>query len=57
MSLLFASIWDSLLEQASVFQLFEYAATLSKKEGPDLFLQSEPFQTFYEFFKELTWSQ
>ena len=57
MSLLFASIWDSLLAQASVLQFFEYAATLSKKEGPDLFLQSEPSQNFYEFFQELTWSQ
>ena len=45
------------LAQASVLLLFRYAATLSKGEGPDLFLQSEPFQSFQNFFQELTWSQ
>ena len=26
-------------------------------EGPDLFLQSEPFQNFQKFFQRMTWSQ
>ena len=37
--------------------LFQYAATLSRRKGPDLFLQSGPFQNFLKFFQELTWSQ
>ena len=32
------------------------AATLNREEGPDLFLQSGPFQKFWKFFKEFTWS-
>ena len=39
----FASIWDSFLEKASVLPLFQYAATLSRGNGPNLFLQSWPF--------------
>ena len=38
LSMLFASIWDSFLAQASVLLLFQYAATLSRGEGPGLFL-------------------
>ena len=58
--MLFASIWDSFLAQASVsllYQYAQYAATLSTGEGTDLFLQSGPFQNSQEFFQELTWSQ
>ena len=55
--MLFASIWDSFLAQALVLLLFQYAVTLSTGRGPDLFLQSKPFQNFHEFFQELTWSQ
>ena len=36
--MLFASIWDSFVVQASVLLLFQYAATLSKEEELDLFL-------------------
>ena len=32
-------------------------ASLSRGEGPELFLQSGPFQNFHKFFQELTWSQ
>ena len=45
-SMLFASIWDSFLAQALVLLLFQNTATLSRGEGPDLFLQNEPFQNF-----------
>ena len=55
--MLFASIWDSFLAQASELLLFQYAATLSRGEGPDLFLQTGPFQNFHKFFQELTWYQ
>ena len=51
------SIRDSVLAQASVLLLFQYAATLSRGKGSDLFLQSGPFQNFHKFFQELTWSQ
>ena len=55
--MLFASIWDSFLAQASVLLLCHYTVTLSRGEGPDLFLQSGPFQNFQKFFQELTSSQ
>ena len=51
------NIWDRFLAQASELLLFQYAATLSRRKGPDLFLQSGPFQNFHKFFLELTWSQ
>ena len=51
--MLFASIWDSFLAQASVLLLCHYTVTLSRGEGPDLFLQSGPFQNFQKFFQEL----
>ena len=41
LSMLFSSIWDSFLAQASLLLLFQYVATLSRGKGPDLFLQSE----------------
>ena len=34
------------LTQASVLLLYQYATTLSRDEGADLFLQSGPFQNF-----------
>ena len=37
-SMLLASIWGSFLAQASVSQLCQYAATLSRGKWPDLFL-------------------
>ena len=40
--MLFVSIWDSFLAQASVLQLFQHAAKLSR-EGAHLSLQSESF--------------
>ena len=52
-----ANAWASFLVQALVFLLFQYVATLSIAEGPDLFRQSEPFQNFQKFFQELAWSQ
>ena len=52
-----ASIWDSFLAQASVLLLCQYAAALNRGEGPDLLLQSGPFQSFQKFFQELTWCQ
>ena len=55
--MLFVSIWNSFLVQALVLLLFQYPATLSMGEGPDLFLQSGPFQNFHKFFQVLTWSQ
>ena len=55
--MLFASIWGSFLAQASVLLLFQYAATLIRGEGSDLFLQSGPFQNFQNFLQELTWYQ
>ena len=55
--MLFASIWDSLLAQASVLVPCQYAATLSRWKGPDLFLKSGPFQNFHKYFQEWTWSQ
>ena len=55
--MLFASIWDSFLAQASVLPLYQYAVALSKGEGPDVFLQSGPFQNFQKFFQELNWSK
>ena len=57
LSMLFASIWDSFLAQASVMLYFQYAATLSRGEGPHLFLQSGWYQNFRKFFQELTSSQ
>ena len=57
LSMLFASIRDRFLAQASVLLLFQYAATLSRWKGSDLFLQSGPFKNFHKFFQELTWSQ
>ena len=54
--MLFSSIWDSSLAQASVLLLFQYSATLSRGKGPDLFLQIGPTQDFHKFFHELTWS-
>ena len=53
--MLFASIWDSFLVEASVLVLCQYAATLTRGEGADLFLQSGPFQNFQKIFQELTW--
>ena len=47
----------SLLAQASVLLLCQYAAILSRGKGPDSFLQSGPFQNSHKFFQELTWSQ
>ena len=38
LSMLFASSWDSVLAQDAVLLLFQYAATLSRGKGPDLFL-------------------
>ena len=55
--MMFASIWGSFLTQASVLLLFQYAASLSRGEGPELFLQSEPFQNFKNFFQELHFSE
>ena len=43
--ILFASIWDRFLSQASALLPFQYAATLSRGKGSDLFLQNGPFQT------------
>ena len=57
LSMLFASIRGSLLAQASVSLLLQYAATLSRGERSDLFLQSGSFQNFNKFFQALTWSQ
>ena len=57
LSMLFASIRGSLLAQASVLLLLQYAATLSRGERSDLFLQSGSFQNFNKFFQALTWSQ
>ena len=57
LSMLLASIWDSFLAQASVLLLCQYPAALSRRKGPDLFLQSGPFQNFCKFFQESTWSQ
>ena len=45
------------LDTSLVSLLCQYTATLSRGEGPDLFLQSGPFQNFHKFFQELTWSQ
>ena len=52
--ILFASIWDSFLVQALVLLLFQYLATSSRGKGPDLILQSRPFQNFHKSFQELT---
>ena len=52
--MLFSSIWDSVVEQASVLLLFHYAETLNSSEGPDLFLQNGPFQNSHKCFQELT---
>ena len=57
LSMLFASIRGSLLAQASVLLLLQYAATLSRGERSDLFLQSGSFQNFNKFSQALTWSQ
>ena len=46
----FANIWDSFLAQAAALLLSQYGTTLSKEQGPDLFLQSGPFQNFQKFF-------
>ena len=54
LSMLFASIWDSFLAQASVLLLFQYAATLCRQKRPDLFVQSGSFQNLHKFFQELT---
>ena len=56
-SMLFESIWDSFLAQASVLLLCQYNAILSWGEEPDSFLQSGTFQKFQKFFQELSWSQ
>ena len=55
--MLFASIRESFLAQASVLLLCQYAATLSRGKGPDLLLENEPFQNFQKIFQELTSSQ
>ena len=57
LSMLFASIWDSLLAQASMLLLFEYAATLSRKRSLIYFCKVDNFRISKEFFKESTWSQ
>ena len=49
--ILFASIWDRFLSQASALLPFQYAATLSRGKGSDLFLQNGPFQTFETLFE------
>ena len=49
-SMLFASIWDSFFAQASVLLLFQYCATLSRGEGPNLFLQKCTIPEFQEIF-------
>ena len=41
------------MAQTSVLALCQYAATLSREEGPNLFLQSKPLQNFHKFFQEL----
>ena len=46
LSMLFASIWESFLAQTLVLLLCQYAATVSRGKGPDLFLQSESFQNW-----------
>ena len=35
----------------------QYAATLSRGKGLDLFLQRRPFKNFHNFFQDLAWSQ
>ena len=57
LSMLFASIWDRFLAQASVLLLCQYAAIFGRGEGADIFLQSGQFQNSQKFFRELTWSQ
>ena len=58
LSMLFASIWGSFLAQVSALLLCQYTTTLSRGEGPDLFLQSGPeFQNLQKFFQELSSSQ
>ena len=57
LSTLFASIWHSFLTQASVLLLCQYPASSSRVEGPELFLQSEQFQSFKNFFQELHFSE
>ena len=47
LSMLFASVWESFLAQASLLLLFQYVATLSRRKGSDLFLQSGPSQNFF----------
>ena len=54
--MLFVSIWDSFLAQASVLQLFQHATKLIGGEGAHLFLQSESFQDFWKSFQKLIWS-
>ena len=49
LSMLFTSIWDSFLTQASVFLLFQYDGTLSRGEGSDLFEQSWPLRISRNF--------
>ena len=55
--MLFASILDNFLAQASELLLFQYAATLRMEKKPDLFLQSGAFQNSDKLFLELTWSR
>ena len=57
LSMFLASIWDRFLAQASVLLLFRYAAALSRRKEPDLFLQNGSFQNFHKFFQSLTWYQ
>ena len=54
LSMLSASVWDIFLAQASVLLLCQYTATLSRGEGPDLFLQSGPVQNSQKFFQEFS---
>ena len=56
LSMFFASIWDSVLAQASMLLLCQYVATLSRGRGSDLYLQSRPFYNFHKSFQELTWT-
>ena len=49
--ILFLNIWNSFLAQASVLLPLQNAETLSREEGPDLFLKSEPFQNFSKLFQ------
>ena len=56
-TMLFTSIWNSFLAQSSGLLVFQYAATLSSGKGPDLFLQSRPFQNLRKSFQKFTLPQ